>query len=461
MQTRHSQRTARGALYITALFMTSIVAMAVLVNLTRSLTQVRAAELFVDNTQAFHTAEAGIDEAILELSSGGTDLSVNFSQAEGWADAGSGQCATGETCSRTVQLMGSSATVTVNDIAASEPVITATGSLGQGRQTVEVVVSLPTLRPFQWAFFSEKDITLDKNGLVDSYNSSLGGYGATIAPNPTYGTLNKSDAANPASWNGDLRTESVQNDKLEVRQDSVVFGDATVGVGGDPALVIKDDGATIHGSQSAAASSVTLKSVKLPSGSVDETASDYSTSNESESININSCNCKSLTVSEDTTLTLTGTGTLHLNRIDVKDGATLQIDSPDMSLVVNGLKVEKEGTSFTTSATSKLKLYGTGQSSMVFEKGNIVNASQDPSKLKILVNGSNAFTIKKDGTFYGAIYAPDAEVKIDKDAKLFGSIASEKLTIDKDADFHYDEYLATVPIDVVGGSVDIQSWRQP
>lgn len=455
----------RGALYVMALYVTSLIALSIMVNMTQVVTQIRSAERYVDQLQSFHVAEAGLDAALAEFTSGGSD----FLQAEGWADADQEQCAAGTPCLLTLQLMGTTATatVTVNDMSSTEPVITSQGTTGGVAQNVEVVLDIPPPSPFKWPLFAEDSITLQGTSdptpegvLVDSYNSDLGAYGDALDPaDDTYGTINQSNGDTTSSWNGTIRTNSEDENTVTVGAGSTVYGDAVVGPDGVPSVVIDAAAGTIQGDQEAAGSTYTLDPVALPPGSPSGSA--YTVPNgTTATVDISTCGCSSITMGQASTLTLTGSGELHLSSIDIDKTSTFRVDGSDVTLVLDSISVAKD--SAFTSNGDTLTIYGTGVGSFAFEKDGLVNATGTPRGMQLYLKGTNPLTIAKDSTFYGAIYAPEASVTVAMDSKVFGSIVAKSITVAKNSAVHYDDSLADDSGSGGGGgsTVTVKSWRQ-
>ena len=132
-------------MYITALFMTTVIALLVVANTTRSVAEIQSAQLFEQATRSFHAAEGVVADALSEFMDGGTDAIVNFSTAEGWQTTGGGTCNSNEACQRTTSLGGTTVTISVNNLNATQPVLTAMGSAGLVVRKLEVVIERPNI----------------------------------------------------------------------------------------------------------------------------------------------------------------------------------------------------------------------------------------------------------------------------------------------------------------------------
>ena len=63
-------------------------------------------------------------------------------------------------------------------------------------------------------------------------------------------------------------------------------------------------------------------------------------------------------------------------------------------------------------------------------------------------------------TFYGAIYAPEADLKAYVAVEIFGAVVVESFIQSVDANFHYDATLRDVDINDVGVSFEISRWYE-
>jgi hypothetical protein len=73
---------------------------------------------------------------------------------------------------------------------------------------------------------------------------------------------------------------------------------------------------------------------------------------------------------------------------------------------------------------------------------SVNNATKDPRKLKIYgLKKCKNFQFLIDSIFYGAIYAPNANVTLQYSVEIYGAILTKELTQQVAADFHYDASL--------------------
>jgi len=140
-----------------------------------------------------------------------------------------------------------------------------------------------------------------------------------------------------------------------------------------------------------------------------------------------------VTITADVTLYITGDFSMRSNtELEIADGVTVKIYL---------------GGSFEQNSNSKLN-----------------NLSEDPTQLIVL--GTDSFNGEMEwnsnSQFWGAVYAPKADVNYRSNADFYGSIVGKSFDLNSNARVHYDEALAGLNIDV--DSVDIlltvKSWQE-
>jgi hypothetical protein len=117
-----------------------------------------------------------------------------------------------------------------------------------------------------------------------------------------------------------------------------------------------------------------------------------------------------LHLTSDDSITLTG-GTYFFDSVRLAGQATIRVTGPSV-IYVNG--------------------------NADFTGGGIVNVTADPANLLIYSAGST-MDVKGEAGFYGAIFAPDTDVKVTGTSDYFGTLVSATLKISGDTDIHVDE----------------------
>ena len=72
-----------------------------------------------------------------------------------------------------------------------------------------------------------------------------------------------------------------------------------------------------------------------------------------------------------------------------------------------------------------------------------VNPSGDPTRLTIFVVGAHSLHINGNADFYGAIYAPEAEVEINGTSAFYGAVVGRTIQANGTGDIHLDATLSS------------------
>jgi len=293
----------------------------------------------------------------------------------------------------------------------SDYVITSTGTCGQAQK--QVTCTLVVDSPFDFAIFGNGYLWLANGSTVDQYNTD-----------PYTPTLKIGTNTTIKGW-------------VQIAADSQINGDVVVGFGGDPADVIKNQG-TITGIQYAMSEPEILPSITVPA-SLDALPS-------------------SGTMKKNTTLTKSA----KYNKIDLGNNETLTIDG-DVSLYVTDkitLGNQAEITIVGTNPEASLKLYLGGD--LKCDNGsNINNQTKDPHK--VLIYGLDTCTkisLMNSSAFYGAIYAPKAEVINDNFAATYGSVTADCFSLGNKAPFHYDASLRKATVNDEAVHFAVKRWSE-
>ncbi|MFQ5962079.1 MAG: PilX N-terminal domain-containing pilus assembly protein [Candidatus Methylomirabilales bacterium] len=273
------------------------------------------------------------------------------------------------------------------------PNSTAPGAMAR----VEVVVERGS--PFRWAAFGRNGVEFATEGLTDSYDSETGTY----------------DASN-AGAGGDIGS----NSDVNLKKDVTIGGDAIAG-----ARLQKEADVVITGLMKENAPPHTLASVSIPAGS----GSNVKVLKEGSEI-LSPGSYGMLRVENNGTITLHPGIYSFYGKIWLKKGA--------------GLKVSPSG---------KVKMYLTDE----FRVDKDVRINADPSALStnlLIYSSGNRVWIDRGAIFYGAIYAPDADIRVKKlDAGLqgetpsdasttvFGTLIGKQIDVGMSQRLHFDEAL--------------------
>lgn len=109
---------------------------------------------------------------------------------------------------------------------------------------------------------------------------------------------------------------------------------------------------------------------------------------------------------------------------------------------------------------ASLTLY-VGGNVEVKNSGVINNLSANAKKLRMYgLDGCNSIDLKNSSNFYGAIYAPEADVVMMNSADVFGAVVAKSFEQKNAATFNYDASLRDTSIDEEGIRFVITKWRE-
>ena len=287
--------------------------------------------------------------------------------------------------------------------------ITATGTSGTMTRTVIATITLTRNGMFEHAVFGDSSIVLAKDTIIDTINSDI--------------SLDTTDTDTKAQ----IGTNSTDADTVVLAQDITIDGDVLVGAGGDADTVISAaSGVNITGETGTLSEEIEFKLITPPSLTL----------------------CTNISVSAGGTLEVSDSG--EYSSITMAKESTLEF-AGDVELYVTGDVTLAKDCELTIPEGSSLTLYLDGDWVANKDSG-VNNTTMIPAKFKLYATGSGtqSITLKKDGDFFGAIYAPNANVDIAKSGNIYGAIVARTFTQSKDGRIYYDEALRN--IDDGGGS---------
>ncbi|MBW8040108.1 MAG: hypothetical protein FVQ85_08930 [Planctomycetes bacterium] len=289
--------------------------------------------------------------------------------------------------------------------------VESTGEYGLEEKTVRC--SLPLQGLFEYAIFGDEYVELKNGATVDWYNYDFD------------------------DKNLQIGTNSIIAESVVLKDWATVNGDVVVGVDGNPDTVIINTGATVTGRTYAMTVEQELPLITVPSwleslpsgGTIND---NITISSSAKYDKIDLINSKIITIDGEVSLYIIGD-------IILKNSAELQ--------VVNGDDIS-------------LTLY-VGGNIEVKNSGVINNLNTDPKKLKIYgLDGCKSIYLKNGSDFYGAIYAPNADVVMMNSGETFGAIIGKSFEQKNSAAFNYDASLRDVNIDDEGIHFVITNWSE-
>ena len=271
---------------------------------------------------------------------------------------------------------------------------------------------------FDCGVFGDDGVILKGQGYIDSYDSSKSPWTAA-----------------GKEKNGSVATNAKGAGVINLVGQGEIYGNASVGVDGNPATDITVSGqGEITGIKGVISEKKDMTPKNAPVGGVPLTLSG--------------------------TMTVPG-GTYRVSSVNLTGQNVVTIGG-NVTLIVDG--------TFKTAGQSKL-LINEGASLTLYVAGNIdmagqgiVNQNQKPDK--VLVYGTETCTDVKlagQSVLYAALYTPKAVATFTGQADIFGSVVTKKITVTGQGSIHYDESLKNQGGGGGGGAITgykMLSWKE-
>jgi hypothetical protein len=267
---------------------------------------------------------------------------------------------------------------------------------------------------FPYAAFSNTGrLTVNNSAYVDSYDSS-------IAPWSSRGAIR----------NGHVGTNRTGSNSVRLLSTSAVYGNATVGVGGNPATNISVAWtATLTGTRGALLTAVDMTPMAMPTGG-------------GTPVNLN--------LTGNSTYTYTD-GSYRLNQMNIRNNAVLNISGNVALYVENSIRIRNSGR-IDIQAGGSLTIYAARD--MIVQTSARVNETQNPGSLVIFGTSTfNSLTVRDNAVMHAAIYAPAATARLEDFVIFYGSVMANTINIINSAALHYDEALGRSGGAGVGGGM--------
>jgi hypothetical protein len=296
--------------------------------------------------------------------------------------------------------------------------IQSTGKSGRAHKTVNCTLEMKGL--FEYAIYVAENLTLKSGTSVSAYNQG--------ADDPVL----------------QICTNSIESGAVTCKSGVTIDGDIVVGPGGDPDVVIND---TKESTVTGGTYSSLIKN-KTPTINVPQYLLDMFSSGVIDGSTTLSGAAKYDSVN------LLGVSHSDANKVD-----TVVVDGHIEIYVIGDLQIGN-GDEVEIQPNSSLIVF-LGGNLYVDNSGSINNLTQDPKKFKIYgLDTCTNIDFKNSGIFYGAIYAPEADIHAYNGFTIYGAVVGKSFTQDVDANFYYDMLLREVDLSEIGVHMVIKRWSE-
>jgi hypothetical protein len=291
------------------------------------------------------------------------------------------------------------------------------GKSGRARKTVNATLEMKGI--FEYAIYVAENLTLRSGTTISAYNQ-----GADDPPLQ-------------------IATNSTEAGAVTCKTGVTIDGDIVIGPGGDPDVVINNTTeATISGETYASLIKNKTPSINVPQALQDMASSGAITGSTTISSTAKYDNINLLGVSTDP------------NKTD-----TVKIDGNIKIYITGDLRLGN-GDEVEIQPDSSLTVF-LGGDLYVDNSGTINNLTQDPKKFKIYgLDTCTNIDFKNSGIFYGAIYAPEADIHAYNGFTIYGAVVGKSFTQDVDANFYYDMLLREVNLSEIGVRMVVKRWSE-
>jgi len=290
--------------------------------------------------------------------------------------------------------------------------VKSTGLNGLEHKTI--LCSLPLRGLFEYALFGDEYVELKSGGSVTPYN-----YGSDEDKYLQVGT------------------NSTLANAVVLKNGATIDGDAVVGPEGDPAVVVDDTSSGISGN-----TFIMPKEHDLPQITVPQWLASMPSGG---------------TIKNNTTISSSG----KYDKIDLGTNEKIIIKGKVSLYIVGDVILDNSAElSISSSNDSSLILFVGGNIEVKYG-GVINNLSKDSKKLQIYgLSTCTSIVLKNGSDFYGAIYAPNADIVLLNSGDMYGSVIGNSVEQKNSATFHYDVTLRQVSIEDIGVRFVIRDWRE-
>lgn len=410
IRTRANSDRRRGVSLLMVSFLLVVISVVVLALFTQVSSTGKAVKSSRQIVSAQLITEAGLSEAMLQLSRGEAANLGTEQQPVGYGSAGYW--------------------VEDTDLGGGLHQLVATGvENGVGSQ-LELVVREISTSAFVWAAFGDEGMTMDSNARVDSYDSSVSSY-AMQATNGNGNSTYAHDAGNIGS-----------NAGVVVDSNTKIWGDATPGPG-DTVLALGSS--MISGSTTPNTDLVPMPGVNVPAipsmGDVTVDGGDT---------------------------TFISSGNHHIGEFLMESSATVQVTGP-ATIVFDSFTIGSNAEFLVDATNGPVEIYVLGD--FVMNSNTLISSdTYTPADITINLLSDNILDpgldvdldevdFDSNAQLYGTVYAPNAAIEINSNFELFGALVGRTVHLDSNARVHFDEALLQAN---QGDEINFETvaWRQ-
>ncbi len=334
-------------------------------------------------------------------------------------------------------------------------IVLSTGIVNEGTSSEskqETTYELEAESVFDYGLFATStEIKTDKKGNPKAVTVvEIGNAGKGYSGNAYIDYYNSNDGAYtglPGIYAGNalVAVNRTGADSIVLKENAVAYGDAYIGPEGSTSTDITlEDSAAIKGSKLVASSTRSMESKTDPGGGT--AIADIKLENaESQTLTAGTYRLDEIKLEDDSFVDISGDVTLIVaDKLEIKDSGAVYIQNGG-SLTIYGL---------TTAGDVTIKIKGKG----------IIDQNTSPKAENLIIYGDASCKSVEvsleladgDAKLYGAIYAPESDVTIEKDAQLFGAAVGETVDLEDDTALHFDKALQSLPSSIIYGGSHIQ-----
>ncbi len=313
--------------------------------------------------------------------------------------------------------------VTATALTADVSRLTSTALDDRSSARMELTVREVPNTIWRFAAFGREELHMDSNARTDSYNSTLGSWGAQSSG---------AGVEQHALTNGDVGS----NGDVAMDQNSQVWGDATAGPEHGTTVL---SNAEVTGTTLPMDAEIEFPPLVVPSytnfGSLTVTGATTIPSGDRTYAN--------LTINANKTLNITGPARIVMTNFTLKSGSQVVINAtagPVEFWVIDDFKMSSNSQIASTDFLPKnVKLN--------LLSDNVINP-------EVIVDLDDV-DFDSNSKLFGTIYAPNAKITIDSNFELFGSMLAREVDLDSNCFIHFDEDLlnstasATIKLEVL------------